>query len=418
MTLPKKKEKKTSVDFDYASFEKAAIEKLRNGGDLIGPDGIFREMIQRIVSAAMEGEVKGHIAEEKASGKKGNRRNGSTSKILKTSIGEVPINPPRDRLGTFEPKIVGKWDRKLNSGLDAQILELYSIGNSMLDIQMHMDKMYGVSLSTAQISMVTEQVWEEVVKWQSRPLDSFYALIYLDAIHFKIREDGEVKTKAVYTVFGVDAYGQRDILGLTVGQSEGAKQWGRILETLKTRGVEDVLFFAVDGLNGFGEAILDVFPDSIVQRCIVHMIRTSLRFVADKDYKEICKDLRKIYTADDEAAGLVYLDKFAEKWDAKYPEISQKWRKSWTELTAFFGYNFAIRRMIYTTNAVEALHRHMRRTTKTKGAFTNDKALLKLLYLTLMRKRKSWNRKVFQWSAVQRGLIREFGERYTKHIDI
>lgn len=418
MTRSPKKKKSQGGKFDYEKFEKDAIAKLRAGNDLVGPEGIFRDLIARIVSAAMDGEIKGHIADEKAMGKAGNRRNGSTSKKLKTSLGEVPINPPRDRLGTFDPQIIGKWDRNLNSGLDAQILELYSLGNSMIDIRSHIEKMYGVSLSTGQISLVTEQVWEEVLKWQSRPLASFYALIYLDAIHFKVREDGEVKTKAVYTVYGVDAYGQRDVLGLTIGQAEGAKQWGRILETLKTRGVEDVLFFAVDGLTGFGEAILEVFPNSIVQRCIVHMIRTSLRFVADKDYKPICKDLRKIYTADDEAAGLAFLDIFAEKWDAKYPEISQKWRKSWTELTAFFGYNHAIRRMIYTTNAVEALHRHMRKTTKTKGAFVNDKALLKLLYLTLMRKQKSWGRKVFQWSAVQRGIIREFGERYTKHIEV
>jgi len=243
-------------------------------------------------------------------------------------------------------------------------------------------------------------------------------LIYLDAIHFRIREDGEVKTKAVYTVYGVDAYGERDVLGLKIGQAEGAKEWGRVLESIKARGVEDVLFFAVDGLTGFSNAIWEVFPNSIVQRCIVHMVRTSLRFVADKDYKPICKDLRKIYTADEEAAGLAFLDQFAEKWDAKYPEISEKWKKNWEELTAFFGYNPAIRKMIYTTNAVEALHRHMRKTTKTKGAFINDKALMKLLYLTLMRKRKSWCRKVFNFSAVQRGLIREFGERYTKHIEV
>jgi transposase-like protein len=289
----------------------------------------------------------------------------------------------------------------------------------VLEIQDYVAQMYGAPLSTGQISAITDRIWEEVVRWKSRVLSSFYVLIYLDAIYFRIRENGRVITKAIYTVYGINAHGERDILDLHVGQAEaeGAKEWGRLLEKIKERGVEDVLFFAVDGLVGFKEVILEVFPRSIVQRCIVHMIRTSLKFVADQDYRAICKDLRNIYSADDEAAGLQMLDKFAQKWDGKYSEISRKWKANWTELTAFFGYNAAIRKLIYTTNAVEGLHRIMRKVTKTKGAFTNEKALLKILYLNLIRNPKSWKRKVFNWSAITRGLSREFGERFNKHLD-
>lgn len=416
MKTSKKKHKKQE-DFDYSSFESEAISKLRAGKDLIGPDGIFKELINRIVTAALEGEITGHLLEEKESGILDNRRNGYTSKTLKTSLGEVAINPPRDRKGSFEPQLIGKWDRNLNTGLDTQILELYSLGNSILDIQSYVEKMYGAELSAGQISAVTESVWKEVLAWQSRPLEAFYTLIYLDAIHFRIRLDGAVKTKAVYTIYGVDANGRRDLLSLYVGAEEGAKQWGRFLEKIKDRGVEDVLFFAVDGLSGFKEAIGEVFPQSLVQRCIVHMVRTSLKFVAHKDKKEICKDLRKIYTADDEMAGISFREDFAEKWDKKYPEISKKWEKNWQELTVFFQFNSAIRKMIYTTNAVEGLHRMMRKVTKTKGAFVNEKALLKILYLTLMKKKKSWAKKVHQWSEIQRGIIREFGERFTKHVN-
>jgi putative transposase len=235
---------------------------------------------------------------------------------------------------------------------------------------------------------------------------------------FRVREDGHVKTKAIYTVYGINAEGGRDILDIHIGQGdgEGAKEWGRLLEKLRDRGFEDVLFFAVDGLEGFSEAIWEVFPNSLVQRCIVHMIRTSLRFVDDKDAKAIAKDLGLVYRADDETAALHALEQFATKWDGKYPEISKKWEKNWFELSPFFKYNAAIRRLIYTTNAVEGLYRHMRKVTKTKGAFTNDKALLKLLYLNLIHNPKAWKRTVFGWSEIYRGLVREFGDRFTKHV--
>lgn len=421
------KNKKELADFEYAKFEKEAIQKLYQGHDLIGSEGVLKGMIQRIVSAALEGELDHHLEEERKrlseesanSEEAVNRRNGVVTKKLNTTLGKVEITRSRDRDGTFEPLLVKKYSRNLNTGLDKQILELYAKGNSVLDIQDYIEKMYGVGLSTGQISTITDRVWEELLKWKSRALNAFYVLIYLDAIYFKIRENGKVVTKAIYTVYGVDAHGERDILDLHIGdaEAEGAKEWGRLLEKLKERGVEDVLFFAVDGLSGFSAAIHEVFPMSLVQRCIVHMIRTSVKHVAYKDYRAICKDLKTVYSADSEEAGLKALDKFAEKWDDFYPEISKKWRTNWLELTAFFGYNAAIRKLIYTTNAVEGLHRQMRKVTKTKGAFVNEKALLKILYLNLIQDSSSWKKKVFYWAEINRGLTREFGERFTKHLD-
>jgi putative transposase len=259
-------------------------------------------------------------------------------------------------------------------------------------------------------------VWEEVDAWRSRPLQSCYALIYLDAIHFKVRDNGRVTTKAIYTAFGVGMEGSRDVLGLYIDQAEGARFWGRVLENLKDRGLEDVLFFSIDGLKGFPEVIEQVFPQSIVQRCIVqrcivHRIRTSLRYVSWKDYKKVCKDLRTVYRSTDEPAARRALDAFDETWRGKYPEIAKKWNQSWDHLTAFMDSPEEIRRMIYTTNAVEAVHKVMRKTTKTKGALTSEDALIKLLYLTLKQNEKSWKRRANGWSSIIRTLANEFPER-------
>lgn len=410
----KKTQKTEKAGFDYASFEQEALQGLIGGKGLVGSDGILKGLIKHLVESALDGEMDAHLSSD--AGGAGNRRNGHTSKKLRTQLGEVPVSPPRDRNGTFEPQLVGKWDRDLNSGLDNQVLELYSLGNSYDDIQRHIQRMYGVDLSKAQLSAITDRVLAEVEKWQKRALKSFYILVFLDAICFKVREDGKVKDKAVYTVYGVDADGNRDVIGLRVGDSEGAKQWGRVLESLRDRGVEDVLFFAVDGLAGFKEAIHAVFPASTVQRCIVHMVRNAIRFVDDADAREVASGLKSVYTADDEAQGLEALAQFEAKWGAKYPEIGRAWRENWLELTAFFNFNWAVRKLIYTTNAVEGLHRMMRKTTKTKGAFVSENALIKLLYLTLDRKKDVWARQIHAYKAVQRSLMREFGERFSKHV--
>ena len=412
-----KKKRNKESEFDYASFKSSALESLQAGEPLLGEGGILKDLIKDLVEGALDGEMDAHLSSEKISGKS-NRRNGHTKKQLRTESGEISIQPPRDRQGSFTPMLVEKWERNLGSGLDHQVLELYSLGNSYEDIQTHLEQMYGVSLSKGQLSAITDRVWPKIVEWQKRALESLYLVVFLDAIHFKVREEGQVQTKAVYTVYGVDVEGNRDVLGLKVGQAEGAKEWGRILETLKDRGVEDVLFFAIDGLPGFKEAILDIFPHSTIQRCVVHMVRSSLRFVDEADAKAVAKALRAIYTAEDETAGKLALDAFDQAWGKKYPEIVAAWQNNWIELTAFFGFNWAVRKLIYTTNAVEGLHRLMRKTTKTKAAFVNDKALLKLLFLSLERKKKVWARKIHSYKAVQRSLIREFGQRIEKHLKI
>lgn len=393
--------------FDYGTFEKEAIAKLRAGKGLTGEGGVFTDMIGRILEAALSEEMEGHLS----SSDSWNRRNGSTSKKIRTSMGNVQLQPPRDRHGTFNPQIVKKWSRSLAPEIESQIISLYSMGTSYQDIHDHIKQMYGISYSPSLISSITDRVYDELEKWKNRPLENIYAFIYLDAIHYKVREDRQVKTKAIYTVLGVDLEGNRDVLGLYIGASEGAKHWARILDGIKDRGVEDVLFFCVDGLKGISSAISSVYPESIIQKCIVHMVRTSLKYVSWKDYKSICKDLRKIYQSIDRLSGESELERFGKKWDDKYPEIRRKWEEGWLELSAFFDYPEAVRRVIYTTNAVEALHRILRKITKTKGAFVSDKALEKQLYLGLKHSEKSWKKRVRSWPELSRTLFREFPER-------
>lgn len=412
MERNKRSRKEKTDSFDYANFEKEAIEKLKAGKGLIGPEGALTGMIQRILQAALDGEMDHHMSEEDGP----NRRNGYTSKQVQTSMGNINVDPPRDRNGSFEPKIIGKWERRIAPEIENQILTLYGMGNSYQDISNFIEQMYGVKYSTSLISNVTDRVWDEVDLWRKRPLNTCYALIYLDAIHYKVRDNGRVVTKAIYTAFGVDLEGERDVLGLYIDQAEGARFWGRILEDIRDRGVEDVLFFSIDGLKGFTEVIQNVFPQSIIQRCIVHMIRTSLRYVSYKDYKSICKDLRTIYTSARADEAKRALSVFADKWDKQYPEISRKWEDNWIELSAFFDYSADIRRMIYTTNAVEALHRLMRKTTKTKGSMINDDALIKMLFLTLKTNEKTWKRRARNWPSILSTLRREFGNRINQYL--
>lgn len=405
-----KNQKEKNGTFDYSKFEKEAIQKLREGKGLTGEGGALTGLIKRILEAALDEEMEAQLPELKASDPE-NRKNGHTKKTVKTGLGPVNIHPPRDRKGAFEPKLIGKWDRSLAPEIEQQILALYGIGTSYTDIRFHLKRMYGMEYSEAVISGITDRVCDEIAQWKQRALSRLYTVVYLDAIHYRVREDRQVQTKAVYSVMGVNLQGERDVLGLFIGEAEGAKHWGRVLENLKDRGVEDVLFFCVDGLNGFTEAIQGVFPKATVQRCIVHMVRTSLRFVNWKDYRPLCKDLKTVYKADDNELGWQALQEFGKKWDKKYPEIREKWEKNWVELSPFFDYPEQLRKIIYTTNAVEALHRILRKATKTKGAFTNDKAIEKQLYLALKYSEKSWKRSVQGWSDIIRTLIREFPER-------
>jgi transposase-like protein len=415
-----KRKKKTLEDlFPDPELRKRVKDQLYSGQSLFGEGSVFTEMLEAMVNASLEGEMDHFLSEEKKKGEgaqKKNRRNGHGTKKVRSSSGELTIRPPRDRQSDHEPILVGKRERELKTGLDEVILSLYAKGQSVDDVRHQLRQIYGLDMSAGAISAVTDRVWTEVLSWQQRALDPCYAVIYLDAVHFRVREDGKVGSKAVYTVYGINAEGQRDVLGLYLDEAEGARNWGLILEDLKRRGVETILFCCVDGLKGFKEVIEEVYPESIVQRCIVHMIRTSTRFVSDKDRKKLCSDLRKIYTAANRAQAEMALKAFGEKWDKKYKEIRPKWEASWESLMAFMDYGEHIRRMIYTTNPVEAIHRIMRKVTKSKGAWINDKGLIKQLYLTLKYNEKSWKRKAFHWNAIQRELIDKFGERYSGYL--
>lgn len=404
-----KRTKKEEAAFDYAAFEKEAIAGLTAGKGLIGEHGVLTGMIGRLLKAAYEGEIQAHLEKP---GANGNRRNGHTEKTIRTGLGPVTVRPPRDRDGSYEPEIIKKWDRSLAPELEQQVLHLYGIGTSYEDIQAHLKRMYGVNYSPSFLSHVTDQVYGEIEQWRNRPLEERYFAIFLDAIHYKVRENRKVTTKAVYSVYGISMEGERDVLGLYIGEAEGARHWSRVLENIRDRGVKDVYFFCVDGLNGFGEAIAGIFPRAITQRCIVHMVRTSLKFVSYRDYKEVCQGLRAIYTQDTAEAALEKLQAFKERWRGKYPEIAAKWEKDWAELSPFFDQPEAVRRVIYTTNTVEALHRVLRKATKTKGAFISESALEKQLYLTLVHNRQSWGKKVRGWPDILRALRSHFPERF------
>lgn len=411
----KKKAPKLEELIPDEAKRKEVLSRLYQGDRLLGDGGIFTDMLQAMVNAALEGEMDHHLEESRKAGK-GNRRNGHTRKAVRSEGGPLDIKTPRDRLGEHEPQLIGKWDRELSSGMDEVILSLYARGQSVEDVRTSLLQIYGVDLSAGAISKITDRVWEEIQAWQERPLARCYPVVYLDALHYRVRHEREVQNKAVYTIYGVTAEGQRDVLGMYLGLAEGAREWGLVLEDLRRRGVEEVFFFCVDGLQGLRQVIAEVFPQSLVQRCIVHMVRTSVRFVPDKDRKAVCADLRKVYSAANREEAAVKLDAFGAKWDAKYREIRPKWEASWEELMAFMDYREPIRKMIYTTNPVEALHRILRKVTKAKGAWSNDKGLIKQLYLALKYNEKGWKRKAYQWTSIQRELLAYFGERYEKYL--
>jgi len=391
------------------------MRRLYNNESLLGQGGIFTDMLQSMINAALEGEINYTLGSGSET-ELDNRRNGHINKQVRSSAGTLDIRTPRDREGVHEPVILKKWQRSLGTGIDEVILSLYARGQSVEDVRFQLVQLYGVELSAGAISAVTDKIIPEITDWQNRPLQPFYSIIYLDAIHYKVRQDGKVISKAFYTVYSVDAHGQRDILGLYLTDSEGARQWGLILEDIKNRGVRDVLFFCIDGLTGFKDVIEQVFPESQVQRCIVHMIRNSVKFVSHKDIKAVCADLKLIYTSSNREQAAVALESFSIKWDKKYKEISPKWRSNWDELMAFMDYSANIRRLIYTTNPVEGVHRIIRKVTKTKGAWCNDMALLKQIYLTLTYNEKSWKINISNALNIKRELIDLFGERYLKHL--
>ena len=361
--------------------------------DMIGENGLLKQLTKALLERAMQAELTGHLGYEKhdpAGHNSGNSRNGASRKKLKGDFGEIELETPRDRNGTFEPKIVERHQTRW-TGFDDKILSMYSRGMSTRDIQSHLEEIYGVEVSPALISSVTSAVQEEVAAWQHRPLESRYAIVYLDALYVKMRDNGQVKNRAVHVAIGVNLEGTKEVLGLWTSDHEGAKLWLQVLTEIKNRGVEDIFIACVDGLKGFPEAIELMYPRAQVQLCIVHMVRHSLNYVSWKQRRAVAADLRTIYTAATAEAAELALSEFGDKWDASHPSISQVWRRNWERIIPFFAFPAEIRKVIYTTNAVESLNMSLRKIIKTRGSFPNEEAALRLLWLALRNHSKKWS---------------------------
>ena len=402
MDMPIKKE---VLDELLAGYEKPE--------DLLGEDGLFKQLKKALLERALGAELTHHLGYEKgdpAGRGTGNTRNGNYAKTVLTEDGAVTIDVPRDRNATFEPQIVPKGETRLD-GFDDKVISLYARGLTVREIQGHLRELYQIEVSPDLISRVTDAVLDEVTAWQNRPLDAVYPVVFFDALRVKIRDDGLVRNKAVYVVLALTAEGEKEILGLWVEQTEGAKFWLKVMNDLRNRGVQDVLIAVVDGLKGFPEAIASVFPQATVQTCIVHLIRNSLAFVIWKDRKTILPDLKAIYRAESEAAARQRLEAFEAKWGARYPAIGQSWRRAWEHVVPFFAFPPAIRKMIYTTNAVEAVNRSLRKIIKTRGSFPSDEAALKLLYLAIQNAGMRW-RKAVAWTQAMSQFAILFGERF------
>ncbi len=396
--------------FDFESFAKEASDRIKRGDAMVGLDGVFTPLIKRIVEASLEGELDAHLAQTRKQEK--NRRNGHTQKNLKSPLGGFEILAPRDRNATFEPQIVQKRQHKITSDIDQQILSLYSYGMSYSDIRKHVAQIYGLDISEATISAVTDQIIPAIKQWQNRPLDSVYPVMWLDAIHFKVRDQGEVKSKAVYSLLAVNTDGEKQVIGIYFGDYESSTFWRRILDELKLRGVQDIFIACIDNLRGFGDAIEDMFPKTDVQLCLVHQMRNSIKYISDKDLKPMVADLKNIYQATNADMAHHYLLQAEEKWGHKYKVVFKSWYANWDRLTNFYKYPSALRRLIYTTNPIESFHRMLRKVTKTKGAFVSETAILKQIYLATINAQTKWQGSIFAWSSIRRDLQEYFDNRF------
>ena len=377
------------------------VEDCKSAEDLLGENGIVKQLTKRVLERMLQAEMTDHLGYEKddpAGRDSGNSRNGRTRKTVQTDQSEVTLEVPRDRNAEFEPQIVPKHQRRLK-GFDDKVISLYARGMTDREISGHLQEMYGVSVSAELISNVTDVVIDEVKGWQTRPLDEVYPIVYLDAIFVKIRDEGTVQKKAIYLALGINLEGEKELLGLWISKTEGVKFWLGVLTELQNLGLKDIFIVCVDGLGGFPEAIETVFPKTQVQLCIVHLVRNSLRFVSWKDRKTVAADLKPIYKAATPEEAESHLEAFEEKWDETYPSISKSWRKHWTNIIPFFAYPEDIRKVIYTTNAIESMNRSLRKIIKNRGAFPSDEAATKLMFLALRNISKRWTKTLMNWKA-------------------
>ena len=395
---------------------KKLLELLQGAGikDVAGVQELFKEMVSSVLENGLEGEMEDELGYSKydyRNKETDNSRNGYSEKTLKTSLGDMEIAVPRDRKGDFEPQLIKKNQTILSGDIEEKILSMYAKGMTTSDIEGHIRDIYGLEVSDSTISRVTDKILPVVKEWQMRPLESIYAVVFMDAIHFHVRSEGQIVKKAVYIAIGVKMDGVRDVLGMWVGENESAKFWLGILNSLKNRGVDDILIACVDGLTGFASAIEAVFAKTQIQQCVIHQIRNSTRFVSYKDIKELMADLKKVYAAVDEQMALYQLDSFDEKWSKKYPKIALSWRSNWANLSTYFKYPQEVRTLIYTTNAIESFNRQLRKVTKSKSVFPTDDSLLKMLYLAMQDITRKWTGRRQDWGQIHSQLEIFFADR-------
>ncbi|AJJ21443.1 IS256 family transposase [Yersinia enterocolitica] len=394
-------------------FDKA-LKALQDGQALTGKDGILTPLIKQLTEAALAAELDSHLAQDIEA----NRKNGSTKKTVKTPTGAFELATPRDRNGSFEPQLVKKHQTTLSDEIERKIIRMFALGMSYKDISQEIEDLYAFSVSSATITAVTDKVIPELKQWQQRPLEAVYPFVWLDAIHYKIREDGHYQSKAVYTVLALNLEGKKENLGLYLSENEGANFWLSVLTDLQNRGVDDILIACVDGLTRSPEAINSIYPDTEVQLCVIHQIRNSIKYVASKHHKAFMADLKPVYRAVSKEAAETALDELEEKWGQQYPVVLQSWRRKWENLSHYFRYPATIRKVIYTTNAIESVHRQFRKLTKTKGAFPNENSLLKLLYLGLMNAQEKWAMPIQSWNLTLSQLAIYFEGRLDKVITL
>lgn len=406
------KNEETKQEFSYEDFEREAIAGLYQKKSFTGENGIFTPLLKHFLEKALSAELEAHLQQDK-----GNKRNGLTTKTVKSSSGEFDLVTPRDRNSCFVPEIVAKRQVVLGDDLCEKILSMYGKGMSYNDIKKFLSEIYGLSFSPAQMSEITDLIIPELEQWQSRALDELYGIVWFDAIHYKLRENGAVVTKALYNVFAVNMKGQRELLGIYVSQSESAKFWLSVLEDLQLRGVKDILITCTDNLKGFSDAISSLYPQTIVQSCIVHQVRNTLKYATSKDYQSLVNDMRAMYTCSKIDQGEIKLNEFVQKWESKYPVAVKSWQDNWYKLSSFFDFGKDIRRLMYTTNPIENVHRQMRKVTKTKGSFSSDMALKKLIYLVIREINRSPKGKVQNWGLIYGQLFIKFEDRMNKLTD-
>ena len=388
--------------------------QVSNVSSMVDIQNLFKETIAEFMENSLDAELDDELGYSKydyRSKDTDNSRNGHSGKTLRTSFGEVDISVPRDRKGEFEPQVLKKNQTSISQDIEEKILSMYAKGMTTGDIEAHIRDIYGVEVSDTTVSRITDKILPIAKEWQQRPLEAVYAVVFLDAIHYHVRSEGQIVKKAVYIAIGIDLDGKKDVLGMWVGENESAKFWATVLNGLKNRGVEDIFIACTDNLTGFSAAIEAVFPKTEIQNCIVHQLRNSSKYVSYKDLKALMADLKAVYAAVDEPSALTALDTFSERWDQKYPKISQSWRENWANLSTYFKYPQEVRRLIYTTNTIEGFNRQLRKVTKSKSVFPTDDSLLKMLYLAMMDITKKWTGRRQDWSVIHAQLAVFFADR-------